>query len=114
MNVICADCGSEMDLRNSRYGKFYGCRRYPECKGTHGAHPDGKPLGVPANAATKLARIAAHAAFDELWKSGRMKRGQAYARLAQAMGQQEVHMGSMSAEACQRVLELVPTLLQDS
>ncbi len=30
----CPKCGSEMVLRTSRYGKFYGCSRYPSCKGT--------------------------------------------------------------------------------
>jgi DNA-directed RNA polymerase subunit RPC12/RpoP len=30
----CPQCGSKMFLRNGRYGKFYGCSRYPMCKGT--------------------------------------------------------------------------------
>ena len=30
----CPRCGSRMDLRRGRYGKFYGCSRYPYCKGT--------------------------------------------------------------------------------
>ncbi len=30
----CPKCGSEMFLRNGRFGKFYGCSRYPMCKGT--------------------------------------------------------------------------------
>ena len=29
----CPKCGAEMVLRTSRYGKFYGCSRYPSCKG---------------------------------------------------------------------------------
>ncbi|MFH1050215.1 MAG: type I DNA topoisomerase [bacterium] len=32
--IICPECGSPMFLRESRYGKFYGCTKYPECKGT--------------------------------------------------------------------------------
>lgn len=31
---LCPRCGSKMLLRNGRYGKFYGCSRYPYCKGT--------------------------------------------------------------------------------
>lgn len=31
---ICPKCGSKMVLRKGRYGKFYGCQRYPRCKGT--------------------------------------------------------------------------------
>ena len=37
-----------MVLRNSKYGLFYGCSTYPNCKASHGAHKDGKPLGTPA------------------------------------------------------------------
>ena len=28
----CEKCGSDMVLRSSRYGSFYACSRYPECK----------------------------------------------------------------------------------
>ncbi len=30
----CPRCGSRMHLRSGRYGKFYGCSKYPYCKGT--------------------------------------------------------------------------------
>jgi len=30
----CEECGSDMILRNGRYGSFYACSRYPECKFT--------------------------------------------------------------------------------
>ena len=29
----CPECGGETVLRQSRYGEFYGCVRYPACKG---------------------------------------------------------------------------------
>jgi|GEM_PF-260722 len=32
----CPKCGAEMVLRSSRYGKFYGCVRYPSCTGKRG------------------------------------------------------------------------------
>jgi len=31
---FCPKCGSNMILRNGRYGKFYGCSKFPYCKGT--------------------------------------------------------------------------------
>lgn len=31
---LCPNCGSKMVIRTSRYGDFYGCSRYPYCKGT--------------------------------------------------------------------------------
>ena len=33
-NVACPRCKSPMILRNGRRGKFYGCSRFPYCKGT--------------------------------------------------------------------------------
>lgn len=31
---VCPKCGSEMVLRKGKYGKFYGCKGYPDCKHT--------------------------------------------------------------------------------
>lgn len=31
--VSCPECGSPMVLRHGRYGDFYGCSRFPKCKG---------------------------------------------------------------------------------
>ncbi|MFP4527532.1 MAG: type I DNA topoisomerase [Candidatus Kapaibacterium sp.] len=39
-DVKCDECGKPMLLRESRYGKFYGCQDYPKCKGT-------KPFTIP-------------------------------------------------------------------
>lgn len=32
--ITCDICGKPMYLRESKYGKFYGCTDYPQCKGT--------------------------------------------------------------------------------
>jgi len=98
-----------MRLRNSRYGLFYGCQRFPACKATHGAHPDGKPLGVPADEETKQARIRAHDYFDRMWKRSRMARGHAYAWMQRAMGLtcDEAHIGRFTKEQCERLIALL-------
>lgn len=33
-NLICPKCGGELKLRSGKYGKFYGCVNYPNCKFT--------------------------------------------------------------------------------
>jgi very-short-patch-repair endonuclease len=33
-SVLCPICRSPMVLRSGRYGEFYGCSRFPRCKGT--------------------------------------------------------------------------------
>lgn len=32
--LSCPKCSSKMVLRSGEYGQFYGCSRYPYCKGT--------------------------------------------------------------------------------
>ena len=39
----CDKCGADMVLRSGRYGAFYACSKYPECKNTK---QKGKGLGV--------------------------------------------------------------------
>jgi ssDNA-binding Zn-finger/Zn-ribbon topoisomerase 1 len=108
-DLNCPDCGSPMRLRDSRFGKFYGCVRFPACKATHGAHADGRPLGIPGNAETKAARTRAHAAFDRLWRSGRMRRNDAYRELQRMMHMTEAqaHIGRFTQEECERLIELL-------
>jgi|WetSurMetagenome_2_1015567.scaffolds.fasta_scaffold20212_11 hypothetical protein len=30
----CPSCGSETILREGKFGKFYGCSKFPQCKGS--------------------------------------------------------------------------------
>lgn len=89
----CPDCGSSMKLRRSRFGLFYGCPRYPACQGTHGAHPDGKPLGVPANAEGKRLRMRAHELLEA--RFGR-KHYFAFLRKTLGISIEEAHVGTLS------------------
>lgn len=117
--LSCPECGGEMVLRKStKYPKpFYGCIHYPMCRATHGAHPDGRPLGKPADAETKRWRIAAHAALDPLWgrdedvhcQIQKRQRRVIYAWLAEQLGirnvGEECHIAMFNSEQCQRVIE---------
>ena len=31
---ICPECGKRVELKNGRYGLFYGCSGFPKCKFT--------------------------------------------------------------------------------
>lgn len=35
---LCPKCGSGMKLRNGRYGEFWGCTEYPNCRYTENKH----------------------------------------------------------------------------
>lgn len=32
--IKCPECGGKMISRSGQYGKFWGCAKFPECKGT--------------------------------------------------------------------------------
>jgi hypothetical protein len=102
--LACPECGCPMALRPSRFGPFYGCTAWRQtgCRGSHGAHPDGRPLGIPADAATKAARIRAHESFDRLWQYGAMKRGAAYRWMRETLGltKEQAHIGRFTIAQC--------------
>lgn len=109
---VCPDHQVPLALKNSRYGNFYGCPRWPECDVKIGCHPGtDTPLGIPGDAETRQARIRAHDAFDTLWKGdgARMSRGRAYRWLADELGldPNDCHIGHFDAETCGRVVDLV-------
>jgi hypothetical protein len=113
----CPKCGSAMVLRNTmkyRYAgghvrKFWACPRYPECRSTCGAHPDGRAASTPADEATRLARVRAHAAFDELWMSGGMTRREAYRWLQRALNLTvaQAHIGFLDRGQCERLVAML-------
>lgn len=105
----CPECGANLVLKqSSKFGPFYGCERWPKCDGTHCAHPDGSPVGVPANRETKQARRAAHAAFDEVRHVLQLSKGKAYRWLQDAMGMtpEQCHMGKFDKTTCEKVIDI--------
>lgn len=85
---------------------FYLC---DSCGAYVGCHKNGdgkRPLGRVANAELRRAKSKAHAAFDPLWKSGRMTRGAAYTALAKSMGiyKEQCHIGMFNVEQCEYVV----------
>lgn len=108
-DLKCGECGSEMQLRKSKHGAFYGCTKWPDCDGTHGAHADGSPKGTPADKPTRLARIRAHAVFDEIWKQGLKKRHEAYGWMRRAMNlsRSQAHIAMFDLAQCEQLIQLV-------
>jgi hypothetical protein len=113
MDLLCPEkgCDGRLVLRSSKHGLFYGCSRYPTCKGSHGAHPDGAPLGTPADGETKKARIRAHAFFDRIWKDHAIgkSRDEAYAWLAKTLGVPlgKAHISMMGKDDCEILVEVI-------
>lgn len=130
MTVTCQYCNRPAKLvdgsavyphrHDLKAKKFWNCT---PCKAFVGCHEAGKyvvmhgkkiysdgtmPLGVLANAELRQAKKMAHASFDPVWKEGGMTRKQAYAWLSAQLGIEpdDCHMGMMSVETCNRVVDL--------
>lgn len=95
------------DLYNKRFYRCSPCNAYVGChSGTT------KALGRLANAELRQAKIAAHAAFDPLWKNGRFQtRKQAYAWLSEKLklARHDCHIGQFDVTRCNQVLKACQT-----
>lgn len=91
--------------------------RCSPCEAWVGCHPGTiQPLGRLANAELRLAKQAAHAAFDPLWKAKMRRdqcsktkaRGAGYKWLAGELGIDPslCHIGMMDPATCHRVVEI--------
>lgn len=79
------------------------------CKAWAGCHPGGtRRVGRVANAADRALKIKAHAAFDPIWKAGRMSRGEAYSWLAKEIGvdKSDCHMGWLPNDKLNEVIRV--------
>lgn len=107
-------CGSSShpDSNSKIYnGKEYGngriwlCDRFPECRGSVGTHPDGRPLGTICDPETKALRMQVHDLIDPLWqnqthRSKNRARGSVYGWMKRITGIENYHTGSLSKEQC--------------
>lgn len=122
MDILCPYCGDKArlvggldiyphrpDLYEKKFYQCVPCDAYVGChQGTE------KALGRLANAELRAAKMAAHAAFDPLWKKGAKKRGSAYAWLSDQLliEKKACHIGMFDVETCRRVVEVCREALQ--
>ena len=115
LKVPCPYCGDEAKLKDSSivYGKSYGkiwiCEPCNAYVGVHKNSPTFKPLGTLADAPTREWRKKAHAAFDPLWKGGKMTRDEAYQWLSDCLWKTRdcAHIGKSTAGECRHIVEEV-------
>src|SRR5512135_427626 len=102
----CPDCDGVLELKRDSAGRLAYLCTTDGCRGRHSAHQGtGLPMGRPADARVRGLRREAHEVFDRLWKSGKMKRGEAYAWMRKAMGlsSESGHISMFSAEQCRHL-----------
>lgn len=118
--MFCQYCGGvavfvdSSEVYNRSYGMIYLCR---PCNAYVGVHKGTKtPLGILADKPLRQAKVAAHAAFDPLWK-GKIERDKCsktaarkagYKWLADQLGIQRknCHVGMFNIELCQRTVSI--------
>src|SRR5690606_36174393 len=61
--IVCPDCGDIMLERDGKYGKFFGCSKYPLCKKTLTEAQAKKQMKMPVSVKPEEVDISA---FDEL------------------------------------------------
>lgn len=94
--IMCPECGGVAEQVKTRFGV-----RHQHCGLWSWGY---KPL---VNAETHDARKKAHAIFDEVWKSGKMSRSEAYRRLSEALNlpNDRCHIAEFDADQCEKVIE---------
>lgn len=120
--LYCGDCQAIMTLMvserytydNGNPRPYYRCSRFPHCRGTHSAHPDGSPMGTPADEVTKRLRHRAHVAMGKLQKERRWNTNGMYMWLGKKMGltKEACHVGLFDAEQCNLVMQFVHRALR--
>jgi hypothetical protein len=105
VTITCPTCGRAARRVQTQYGARNMCCDLWSW--------DDAPL---VDRATHEARKAAHEAFDRLWKHRYMRRGEAYRRLAEALGisQEECHMKTMDAMMARRAVAASEALLKEA
>lgn len=117
-DLDCPECGAPLILLEGKEFRrpFYGCATFRRtgCSGSHSAHPDGSPMGVPANRETKNARVRAHDAFDRMWRGMGMERDDAYRWMQKAMGLtvEDAHIGRFTIIECEKLVAIVEAVLE--
>jgi len=118
VEVVCPYCSEPAKLvngvviyphREDLFGKkFWQCAPCNAYVGTHANSGSHKPLGRLADAELRAAKMAAHKAFDPMWKNGRRSRMQAYAWLSRRLHikKENCHIGMFNVTQCYDVVRL--------
>lgn len=116
--IHCPYCGAKATLHPSRYvygdtaktnGFVYVCDRYPRCDAYVSAHRKSRqPMGTLADRDLRNKRIQAHKAFDRMWKSGHMKKWQAYKWMQGVLDldERQAHIAMFSEYMCDQLISV--------
>ena len=118
---VCETCGGEVLLKwnNAVFelpkptGAIYVCENFPECKSYTTCHVGTtEPIHTVTELPIREHRMKAHESFDWVWKSGTMKRNEAYLWLSIRLNipQNICHIGRFDEEMCKKVIQITTEL----
>jgi hypothetical protein len=111
VSMVCPEPKCEGILRRTyieAYKRWTYCCDVKGCNGGIGCHPDGRPLGIPADSRTRRMRSKAHEVFDKLWKQDGMTRATAYKFGRAVMGlDKDLHIAELDFAQCKKLIKLV-------
>lgn len=97
-----------LDLLHKRFWHCEPCNAYVGChdRNQRLGFVGDEPKGRLANAQLRRAKIAAHAAFDPIWKAKQLSRTAAYVWLASELGVSvaNMHIGMLDMDGCNAVI----------
>ncbi|WP_076645623.1 zinc-finger-containing protein [Latilactobacillus sakei] len=90
-------------------GMCYVCAKCKASVGVHGRSATRQPLGILATEDMKNLKVGCHTMFDLAWKSGAIKRGDAYKIFAKKMNipARQCHFGWFVKSDLERALKLL-------
>lgn len=99
------DCDGNLILKHRGDGKpFYGCVRWPSCRGSVKAYPNGSPAGVPVDSATRKARAQVRALLNTVRQDEPVVSYQpGWFRTLLAEGQGVFRLDLLNRSACEEI-----------
>lgn len=110
----CPECSSIMKIRNGPHGKFFGCIRFPACRGTR--HIDTLQANTPdptAGDELKKLRMTGHRKFKEFCEKMNRTKRSAYRTMAKHMKipMEKAHFGMFNENKCREAIALFDRLM---
>lgn len=94
------------------WARFFQC---PECGGYVSTSRTGEPLGTIPTKEIRALRSQIHAVIDPIWRSGTLRRGEVYKRMARALGIPEYHTAELSTvDIAERALKAAYTIQSEA
>lgn len=96
-----------MTLTRRGTDRFYRCINWTTCRGSHGAHPSGRPLGIEAPARVRKKRQEVHELAARIWPWEDREAKKAMYLWMRRHAEERHHIGEMMEGELNRLADLL-------